>query len=104
MKNYLFSNLLPPGASKVDQTVKFERTVQDLKNHQICEFGQLQRLMEGEQCTIGSLSWRYKLFKISFLTTFISMKTVFLGSNLVSMRVRIILIAEAALLYQAATD
>ena len=49
-----------------------EITVSDLKNHQICEFDQLWRLQEGEQCKIGSLSWKYKLFKILFLTTFIS--------------------------------
>ena len=41
--------------------------MQDRKNHQICEFSNLQRLVEGEQCTIGSsLSWRYKLFKYHF--------------------------------------
>ena len=39
-------------------------TVSDLKNPQICEFGQLWKLLEGELCKIGSLSWIYKLFKI----------------------------------------
>ena len=47
------------------------------KNHQICEFGQLWRLPEGLQCKIGSLSLRYRLFKIPFLTTFISTKTLY---------------------------
>ena len=30
------------------------------KNHQICEFGKLWRLPEGEDCKIGSFSSRYK--------------------------------------------
>ena len=47
------------------------------KNHQICEFGQLWRLPEGEDCKIGSFSWWCKLFKILFLTTFISIKTLY---------------------------
>ena len=38
--------------------------VRSKKNHQICEFGQLWRLPWGEQSKIGSLSWKYKLFKI----------------------------------------
>ena len=29
------------------------------RNHQICEFGQLWRLPEGEQFKIGSFSWSY---------------------------------------------
>ena len=41
--------------------------------NQICEFGRLWTLPEGEQCKVRSLSWRYELFKISFQTTFISM-------------------------------
>ena len=52
-------------------------TVSDLKNHQIYEFGQLWRLPEAEQCKIGSLSLRYNLFKILFLTTFIPIKTLY---------------------------
>jgi len=40
-------------------------------------FGQLWRLAEGKQCKIGSFSLRYKLFKISFLTTFIQIKTLY---------------------------
>ena len=47
------------------------------QNHQICEFGKLWRLPEGEDCKIGSFSYRYKLFKISFLTTFVSIKTLY---------------------------
>ena len=43
----------------------------------ICEFGQLWRLPESEQCKIGSLLSRYKLFKIAFLTTFIPIKTLY---------------------------
>ena len=54
-----------------------EITVSDLKNHQICEFDQLWKVQEGEQCKIGSLSWKYKLFKILFLTTFISIETLY---------------------------
>ena len=50
------------------------------KHHQICEFGKLWRLPEGEYCKIGSFSCGYKLFKILFLTTFVSIKT--LWSNL----------------------
>ena len=46
-------------------------------SHQICEFGQLWRLPEGEDCKIGSFSWRYKLFKIPFLTTFVWIKTLY---------------------------
>ena len=65
MINFLFCTVLPPGASKVDHTHKFD------------DFGQLWRLPEGEQCEIESLSLRYKLFKISFLTTFISIKTLY---------------------------
>ena len=49
----------------------------DLKNHQICDFGQLWRLPEREQCKIVGLSFRYKLLKISFLTTFITIKTLY---------------------------
>ena len=58
------------------QAFKSERIVQDLKYHQIFEFGQLWRLPEGEQCNIESSSLKYKLFKISFLKTFISIKTL----------------------------
>ena len=47
------------------------------KNHQFCEFGQLWRLPQGEQCKIWSLSFRCKLFKISFVTTFIPNKTLY---------------------------
>ena len=47
------------------------------KNHQICEFGKLWRLPEGEDFKIGSFSLRYKLFKIPFLTTFVSIKTFY---------------------------
>ena len=57
--------------------MSLEITVSDLKNHQICEFGQLWRLLEREQCKIGSLLWRYKLFKISFLTTSILIETLY---------------------------
>jgi len=57
--------------------VSLEITVSDFKNHQICEFGQLWRLPEGEQCKIESFSSKYKLFKILFLTTFISIETLY---------------------------
>ena len=46
------------------------------KKSSICEFGQLRRLPEREKCIMGSLSLIYKLSKISFLTTFISTKTL----------------------------
>ena len=52
-------------------------TVSDLKNHQIYEFHQLWRLPEGEQCKIGIFSWKYKLFKIPFLTTFVTITTLY---------------------------
>ena len=52
-------------------------TVSDFKNHQICEFGQLWRLTEGEQCKIRNFLSIYKLFKIPFLTTFVSVKTLY---------------------------
>ena len=41
--------------------VSLEITVSDFKNHNICEFGQLWRLLEGEQCKIRNLSWRYRV-------------------------------------------
>ena len=49
------------------------------KNCLICEFGELNRLPEGEKCKIGSISWSYKLFKILFRTTFFSIKTLLLN-------------------------
>ena len=54
----------------------FRSNVKDLRNHLICEFDKRWRLPEGEKCKIGSLSWRYK-FTISFLITFISIKTLY---------------------------
>ena len=47
------------------------------ENHQICGFGKIWRLPEGEHCKIGSFSCEYKLFKIPFLTTFVSIKTLY---------------------------
>ena len=44
------------------------------KNHQIYEFGKLWRIPVGEQYKIWSL---HKLFKIPFLTTFISNKRLY---------------------------
>ena len=57
--------------------VSLKIPVWDLKNHQIWEFGQLWRLPEREQCKRGSLSLRYILFEISFLTTFRPFKTLY---------------------------
>ena len=57
--------------------LRSERTAEDLKHHQIFEFGKLWRLPEGKDCKIRSFLWRYKLFKISFLTTLISIKTLY---------------------------
>ena len=47
------------------------------KSHKICEFGQLWRFPEREQCKIKSLSWIYKLFKIQMLTNFILIETLY---------------------------
>ena len=126
MINFLFCTVLPPGASKVDQTHKFDDFLDLTQFFQIRQesvlikinyvkidvinnfelhdelsrihsfhskslwswqhsailqkksfFGQLWRLPEGEQLKIGRLSSWYKLFKIPFLTTFISTKTIY---------------------------
>ena len=66
----------------VQCTVSLKITVSDIKNHKICEFGQIWRLPEREQYKIGSLSYRYKLFKVSFPTTFISIKHYVIKSEI----------------------
>ena len=61
--------VLLPGGSKVGKNLLFFCNLP--------EFLQLWRILEGERCTLANWSLRSKLFKMTFLTTFISTSTMY---------------------------
>ena len=67
--NLLGCTVLLPGSSKVGEI--------RANCKKIVNFCQLWILLEGERCTLANRSLRSKLFKMTFLTTFISTSTMY---------------------------
>ena len=81
IKNFLFCTVLPPGASKIDQIKTFYGVIKNncvrfKKSSSLRVWSSLEA-PGGKTVQNKNFSWRYKLFKIPFLTTFVSMKTLY---------------------------